>query len=300
MSCMCVPVRILTAAGLISVGLAAGQQPSAPVFRSATRTVELYATVRGGDGRLVPDLPREAFTVLDNGRRVDVTVFSSDPQRLTVALLIDMSGSMEGHFLRVRAATREFVKALQPDDRVRIGTFGDEVTLSPHLTGDKALLARVIDEETWPGGGTPMWSAAYDAMGSLRNEPGRRVILILTDGADSGPGRGFDRSGGDVEKRATDEGFMIYGIGVEGSGLDVSVKDMADDTGGGFFELKADDELASTFLRVVEELRHQYVLGFTPVALDGRRHSLDVRLADRSMKARARKNYVATRDSSAR
>ena len=254
----------------------------------------VHATVRAGDGRLVPDLPREAFTVLDNGRPADLTVFSNEPQSITVALLIDVSGSMERHFLRVRAATREFVKALQPSDRARIGTFGEEVALSPHLTGDKALLNRVLEEEMWPGGGTPMWHAANDAMASLAGEPGRRVLLILTDGGDTE--RSVEHTADNIERRATAEGFMVYAIGIEGTGLAHDVKTIADETGGGYFELKAGDDLASTFARVVEELRHQYALGFTPVALDGRRHRIDVRLSSPGAKARARRNYVAAPD----
>ena len=113
---MMIPIVRLTLAGLLLANVGVGQQ-SRPTFQAATRTVVLHATVRSADGRLVPDLPREAFSVLDNGRSVEVTVFSNDPQPLTVALLIDMSGSMEKHFLRVRAATREFITALQPADR---------------------------------------------------------------------------------------------------------------------------------------------------------------------------------------
>ena len=288
----------LMVAGVALAGLGVAPQQPRPVFQSGANTVALYATVRSPDGRLVPDLPRETFTVLDNGRQAELTLFSNDPQPLTVALLIDMSGSMEPHFLRVRAATREFIKALQPIDRMRIGTFSDEVALSPHLTGNKALLTRVLEEETWPGGGTPMWHAAYEGMASLAGESGRRVILILTDGADNG--KMFERTIDDVERLATAEGFMVYAIGMEGTGLDSGVRSMADDTGGGYFELKAGDDLASTFARVVEELRHQYVLGFTPALLDGKRHRLEVKLSSPGFKARARRSYVAARGASAR
>lgn len=290
-------LRLSVALVTIVAASVAAQQPRS-VFRSGARTVMVHATVRGGDGRLVPDLPREAFTVLDNGRPADVTVFSSEPQPITVTLLIDMSGSMEKHFLRVRAATREFIKALHPEDRARIGTFGDEVALSPHLTGDKALLWRIVEEETWPGGGTPLWTAAHEGMTSLEKEEGRRVVLVLSDGVDATANPAYTAA--DVESRAIKQGFMLYAIGVEGTGLDSRVKDIADYTGGGFFDLKPTDDLASTFARVVEELRHQYVLGFTPAALDGKRHRVEVKLPSGGMKARARQYYVATPDGSIR
>ena len=280
----------LTAAWLaVAIPFSAQQ----PIFRSGTRTVVLHATVRSSEGRLAPDLSRTAFTVLDNGRPVEISVFSNEPQPLTVALLIDMSASMERHFLRVREATRAFINALQPNDRVRIGSFGEEVAISPHLSGDKALLTRVLDEELWPGGGTPMWSAAAAGMKSLDREPGRRVLLILTDGLDNGVAMGFEGDQASVESRAISDEFMVYAIGVEGSGLEPGLEYLADQTGGGFFSLRADEDLASTFHRVAEELRHQYVLGFSPASFDGKRHRLEVKLSDSRLKARSRRSYLA-------
>ena len=71
---------------------------------------------------------------------------------------------------------------------------------------------------------------------------------------------------------------------------------LADETGGGHFEVKKGATLASTFARVADELRHQYALGFTPVALDGQTHTIEVRLAKTGLTARARKSYLAAGD----
>lgn len=263
------------------------------VFRSGVQTVVLHATVRSEDGRLVPDLEKDAFEVHDDGRPVDVTVFSNDPQPITVVLLLDMSGSMMRNFMRVRESTKHFIDALHPEDRVRIGTFGIEVALSPWLTGDKQILQRIVKEELWPGGGTPLWEAVHAAMDSLKDESGRRVILTLTDGMDSGSIPGMEGSAGKARERAENDGFMVYAIGVEGAPLDEGITTLAEQTGGGYFTLEAGADLSATFVRVVEELRHQYVLGFTPPKADGRMHDLDVRIARPGMNVRARKNYRA-------
>jgi Ca-activated chloride channel homolog len=265
-----------------------------PTFRAANRTVVLHATVRASDGRMVNDLPRDVFTVRDNGRPVALTVFSNDPQPLTLVLLVDMSVSMDGSFLQVREATRHFVDALQPEDRVRIGTFGDEVALSPHLTGDKQILRRVLDEELWPGGASPIWNATLTAMTSLRNEIGRRVVLVVTDGVNMP--QGFSGSHADALRRATREGVMVYAIGVERMGIHVDLKALVDETGGGWFEIRGGDDVTRAFTRVSDELRRQYVLGFTPAALDGKQHALQVTLADPALTARARRSYMATPD----
>lgn len=86
---------------------------------------------------------------------------------------------------------------------------------------------------------------------------------------------------------------MVYAIGMEGPGLTGGLIRLAEDTGGGRFELKRNADLTAAFTGVLDELHHQYALGFTPVALDGRTHQLEVRLARRGMTARARKSYLA-------
>jgi hypothetical protein len=152
-----------------------------------------------------------------------------------VVVLLDMSNSMREEFERVREAGLHFAKALDPADRARIGTFGDEIALSPHLTGDKGILARVRQEELWPGGPTPLWTALDDAMRSIADEPGRRVV---------------------------------YAIGMPD--LSGNMKDLAAETGGGHFNLTSDANLSESFVRVVEELHHQFLFGFSPAVLDGR------------------------------
>jgi VWFA-related protein len=281
----------LAALFLLLLAPAGAQQKT--VFRSGVQTVVLHATVRGENGRLVPDLTAGDFEIRDEGQPVAISVFSNDPQPITVALLLDMSGSMVGQFLRVREATKYFVDAIQPGDRVRIGTFGEEVALSPLLTGDKKILHRIVSDELWPGGGTPLWNAVNAAMQSLSSEPGRRVVLALTDGADSGGLPGLDGNAKDARRAVEDQGFMVYAIGMEGRRLDGGIVLLADQSGGGHFLLERDADLQATFARVIEELRHQYEIGYLLPKADGRLHDVEVRVSKPGMNVRARKNYRA-------
>jgi Ca-activated chloride channel family protein len=129
-------------------------------------------------------------------------------------------------------------------------------------------------------------------MEALSRERGRRVVLVLTDGADACSLRRC-ADFGDAEKRAVREGFMVYAIGMERPGLAGQIVGLAEDTGGGHFELAAEDDLTSTFMRVAEELRRQYLIGFAPASLDGKLHRLEVRVRHKGMSVRARKNYLA-------
>lgn len=300
-------LRLLTAAGAplasmlaLIAGIGLRAEPQQPAFKTGVQTVAIHATVSDAEGRLVPDLPRERFQVLDDGRPVEITTFSNDDQPLTVALLLDMSSSMYPSLLRVRDSTLQFINALRDGDRVRIGTFGDEIALSPLLTGDKAVLTRIAREELWPGGSTPLWGAIYGAMGSLEQESGRRVVVVLSDGMNAGSVRGWPGSFDSVRKRATQDGYMLYVIGMEGMYQNEesanNFKRLIEDTGGGHFVVRAGDDLRQTFVRVVEELRQQYLLGFTPAA-DGRSHKLEVRVSGDGLRARARTSYVAGRPS---
>ena len=279
--------------------IAAGAWQSAPAqpFRSQTATVHIYATVLGRDGRLVPNLQRGDFAVFDNGREQPITVFDNAPQRITLALMFDMSQSMDKVHARLRIAATAFVNALWPEDRVRIGTFSDEVALSPWLTDDKAILRRIVDEELWPGGGTPLWYALDAAMMSLDKESGRRVVLTFTDGKNAGLPVGplvTFSSLDAVSKHANRGGYMIYAIGLQDAGLARDLTDLARETGGGHFVVGKRDDLGATFTRVVDELHHQYMIGFVQPEADGQPH--DVRITTRGgAEVRARTSYVAER-----
>ena len=277
----------------VAAGLACLVAAPSAQFKSSVSTVAVWATVSDGKGRLAYDLERDDFKILDNGVEREITFFSNDPQHLTVTLMLDMSGSMMSRFLKVRESTERFINVMLPGDRAQIGSFGDEIAISPLLTGDKAVLTRVLHEELWPSGATPLWNAVDAAMTALRAETGRRVVLMLTDGADSCDFPDcFDY--GDVRKRATREDFMVYAIAMDERGIGAELTELTDLTGGGHFELGRDDNLTATFEHVAEELRHQYMLGFVP-ASDGKEHKLEVQVRRDGMRARARKTYQAAR-----
>lgn len=270
------------------------QSPQQPTFRSRVETVAIYATVTDRNGHLVPGLTKDAFEVREDGRPIDLTLFSNEPQPATVAIMLDMSQSIGAKVVRTRDSTQRFIDALLPGDRVRIGTFGLEIALSPLLTGDKDLLTRILREELWPGGATPLWNALFAAMTSLDGETGRRVVLSLTDGEDTVSLPGWPGTLDDVRRKAVDEDFMMYAIAMEGSALERPIVDLSEATGGGHFEVKRDADLGETFAQVSDELRHQYLFGFVPKALDQKQHAIEVRVLRPGLKAKARKSYLAT------
>ena len=280
------------------VGLAAGlTAQQAPTFRSTSQTDPIYATVLDSAGRMVPDLEEKHFEVYDNAKKQTLTLFKSDVQPITVVVMLDTSGSMTLNLGLLKQAAEQFVLRLLPEDRARVGSFSDKIIISPTFTSNRDELVRVLHEDIQFGNPTFLWDAIDESMSALTNETGRRVVLIFTDGADETSRRtNFSR----VMARAQNEDFMIYAIGLQSQILnrttrpDRNLRKLAEQTGGGYFELTERDNLSSTFTRVADELHRQYVLAFETPVLDGLIHTLDVRVKVPGMTVRARKSYLAT------
>ena len=301
---------------------------SQPTFKGGTRTVAVYATVTDQAGRLVPDLTRDAFTVNDNGKPQALSVFANEVQPITVVMLLDRSGSMRNKFTLVEKAAEEFVGAMLPSDKARVGSFADRIQVDPRdFTSDRDELLGILRTQLQEEGPTPLWNAVNVGITALLHQQGRRVILVFTDGNDrpmnDSPNNNTMKG---VMRRSEEEDVMVYAIGLAGNGPhsfagpaggrrggrrspggwggprggggeagkpDEGLARIAAATGGGYFELTTADDLASAFKRVADELHHQYTLGFTPTALDGKMHKLEVRVSG-GMAVRARRSYRAT------
>jgi VWFA-related protein len=287
-----------------------------PVFRGTVDNVPVFVTVTDRSDRLVTNLARDSFQVLDNGRPQPLTVFDNTPQPIRLIVMLDVSGSMSGNLALLRAASQELFSRLRTDDQVRVGTFGREITISPTFTNDRAALEAALPQTIAGDAPTPLWKALDTAMAAFGNADGRRVILVLSDGKDAPVMRFGERlvSQLEVADRAEREEVMIYAIGLRSRGAvrpmmgvgpgavsamltedlpDPGLGTVAINTGGGYFEIRPRDDLGAAFARVVEELHNQYLLGFAPPARDGRQHRIEVKVTVKDLKPRARRNYRA-------
>jgi Ca-activated chloride channel family protein len=275
------------------------QEPQSK-FKVSTNSVALYATVTDATKRLVPDLTEEDFEVYDNGKLQTITQFDNRPLPITVVVMLDTSGSMTLALDLVKSAAEQFLLRMMPEDQGMVGAFNDKIEFHPEgFTNSRDDLVRALKDLDF-GYPTRLYDAVNQSMSQLKGIPGRKVILVFTDGDDNASKVGS----GDVTDRGRVEDVMVYSIGLENeyfdgarrvrSSPDRGLKRLSEETGGGFFLLKKTDELTSTFTRVAQELHSQYVLGFTPQVLDGKLHKLEVRLKKPGMTARARKSYLAS------
>jgi Ca-activated chloride channel family protein len=282
---------------MVTAGATSTQQA---LFRSTTRVVPVATTVVDAQGRLVPGLPRDEFTLLDNGKLQEITYFRNDVQPFTVVVMLDYSASMTASLELLKAAAEEFLLRLLPADRGQVGAFSDTIRFSGEYTSDRANLVSALHNLPF-GDSTRLYDAINESIVSLRGIDGRRVVVIFTDGDDTASDVGFN----DVLDRAREAGVMVAAIRLEAD--DVSggrhrarrhrpLERLAIETGGAYFELRRSNELAPTFTRIAQELHSEYTLGFSPPTLDGREHRLAVRMRQGTMKARARRSYLASRD----
>ena len=140
----------------------------------------------GADGRLVPDLPREAFAILDNGKPQVLSLFANDVQPITVVILLDRSGSMKANFTLVQQAAERFVDVMLPSDKARIGSFSNRIQIDPRdFTSSHEELQAILRTELQEEGPTPLWNAVNVGITALLHQQGRRVVLVFTDGMDS-------------------------------------------------------------------------------------------------------------------
>lgn len=271
---------------------ASAQQPT---FRVGAQTVPVYVTVTDANKRLVPDLVLEDFTILDEKQKVPITTFDNQVQPVTVAVMLDSSGSMTMNLDLLKQAAEQFVIRLLPQDKGRIGYFNDKIAFLSEFTNDRDLIIASIRDMQF-GNPTRLYDALLFSLEELKPVEGRKVILAFTDGSDTSS-RG---SLGDVLRRAREEEVMVYGIGLESRFMgtrtrpDGALRKLAEETGGGYFELKDTDDLGPTFTRVAQELHSQYLLGFEP-QLDGKVHRIEVRVSRPGLVARGRRTYQAPR-----
>ena len=232
--------------------------------------------------------------------------------------MLDVSGSMEGNLQLLRGAADELFTRLRPDDVARVGSFGHDVDVGAGFTRDIRELRAALPRSIAPDAPTPLWKAVDEAITALGTEKDMRsVVLVLSDGKDSGPISFRQRYVSQVEviERARREDVMVYGIGMRSRGrrpppglgpgglqaaLEAELPDaglalVAEHTGGGYLEIRPNQDLGAAFARVADELHSQYLLGFVPPRKDGKVHEVEVRVVQKGLKARARKSYLAAK-----
>jgi VWFA-related protein len=257
------------------------------------RVIQVPVVVTDG-GKFVRGLTRKDFQVREDGVPQQVTFFAAEDSPLEVVVAVDVSGSMVEALPTLKVAVKEFLTALRPTDRVTVLGFNDMVfTLAKNATDLDERLAAVDELSAW--GGTAMYDAAIRAIGLLSKRPGRKALVMFTDGED----RVSRMTEDDARAKLETSNVMFYAVGqgqaMRLPNLHQTLDRFASTSGGRAFFEPDEKNLVRVFQEIVEELSHHYLLGYSPLkgASDGSWRKIDVRLVGKKHRVRAREGYRA-------
>jgi Ca-activated chloride channel family protein len=276
--------------------------PQAPVFRSGSaELVVLPVVVTDRQGRYVSDLPRDRFSIFDNGRRVPIEIFTNEDTPVTIGLIVDASGSMRSKIGEVIAASLRFARTSNPQDELFAVQFNDDVQeVMPDrpflLAGEFNLLETAISAIR-PDGQTALYDGLMAGLDHLaKGSRTRRVLIVISDGGDNASDTKLDA----VLARARESNAAIYTIGIyDENDLDKNpgvLKSLAHTTGGERYLPRSPGDLITACERIAREIRGGYMIGYPPPARDGVYHRIKVEIeasAGRKLNVRTRPGYVA-------
>jgi Ca-activated chloride channel family protein len=290
----------MLAVWLCAVVLAAQQGTT---FRTDVNLVRVVATVKTLAGQIVGTLQKDDFDIYDNGVRQHIQVFEHQTdQKLSVALLVDVSGSTAKELAYEADSAARFIRALfaegNPEDALKLYTFNWRVTEETRrYTRDLKTLSGIL--KTMHGeAGTALYDAIYFAAHDLEAREGRKVIVVVTDGGDTVSKK--DLQGALEEAQLADA--VIYPIVVvpitneagRNIGGEHALQFMAEGTGGRPFLPTVGAALDKAFTDILTELRTQYMLGFYPHDVPptkNRFHRLEVQVKRSDLRVSARNGY---------
>jgi VWFA-related protein len=294
--------------------------PSGQTLKVVTEVVNVYAVVRQRNGRLIPDLTKDDFVLEENDQPQVIRYFGRETDTpLTMGILVDTSPS-QGRVLEVekREAEAFLREVLRPKDLTFVLHFDVEVELLQDFTSDLHRLDRAIEENqinggasgptpgTFPtgdsGGATHLYDAVYlSARELLKNEVGRKVLILLTDGEDQGSKVKLDAA----LEAAQKSDVIIYSINISdrafygrrgmGYSGDAVLRKLSEETGGRVIDANSTKDTTTAFHQIADELRTQYLLGYTPTntKLDGTYRRIQVKVRNGNAKVYARRGYYA-------
>jgi len=300
-----------------------------PTIKVDVDVVNVLASVRDKKNSLVPNLDQKDFTVLEDGKAQPIKYFTRETDLpLTIGLLIDVSAS-QGNLIQIErdAAAQFFSQVLRKKDEAFLMSFGEEAELLQDYTNSPKLLISAMRDlrvSSGVGGfgpgpvptvGQPRGTVLYDAVylasnEKLKGEVGRKVIVVITDGVDEGSRLSIKEALAEAQKADAviysieyeDPAFYSRGWGISlGGGAGASaLHQLSDDTGGHVYRVDRKNTLDVVFKELQDEMRSQYSIGYTPLNdnKDGSYRKLEIKLANKELKAQARKGYYAVKQDS--
>ena len=255
--------------------------------------VQVIVTVTDQNGHFVTGLPRSAFRVEEDGKPQKISHFGSEDVPLELVVAVDVSGSMAPAMPRVKVAVKAFLGAVPSGDQVTLIGFNDSIFALTRRNTNPADRMKAVDRLA-PWGATALHDVILRSVDMLGKQPGRRAIVIFSDGEDQGSHASIT----DVERRLQASDVTLYmvgqGRGVEVAALKAVMQRLVEPTGGRALFTDSLDQLHASFTDLLEELSNQYLLGYesTNARRDDTFRKITVQV-DGQPRVRARQGYRA-------
>lgn len=251
--------------------------------------VNLYLSASSEDGQAITTLTQDAFEIIEDGTAVEISEFHTPgTSTISTLLLLDCSGSMDddNKIDGAREAASSYVDLMRPSDQAAIVTFCDGVSQVQGFTSDQAALNDAIDEIS-AHGPTPLYDGLVESLETLADQPGRRALILLSDGKDcyyspciNSPGS--EATLDEVINLAQENNIDIQAIGL-GDRSDrlfdeATLLQLANQTGGNYFYAPEASELADLYTKLGGTLQQEYAISYISPRpyYDGTRRDIDV------------------------
>jgi Ca-activated chloride channel family protein len=276
-----------------------------PTLKANVDLVLVNVAVTDSDDRLVSNLQARDFSVLDGKHPQQIRYFSSEDAPISVAVILDASGSMANKIEQARSAAIEFFKSSNPEDEFAVVAFADKPRLLADFTDSLADIESVLSP-IQADGHTALWDAVYVGLTEMRKARyGKKALLVISDGGDNRS----RYTEGEIKSILKEADVQVYAIDIferfpktqeERLGL-LALDEVTSVTGGRVFLTHDSNELHRAVGQISDELRTQYVLGYLPgpAARDGKWHKIKVELnvaKSRKLRIHARKGYYGSVD----
>jgi VWFA-related protein len=284
---------------LVFAVVLAAAGPAQYQIRVPVDLVNINFSATDKKGRMVPGLTADDFTIEEDGKTQQVSMFARERELpLTLALLVDISPSVEPVFEEEKRTASGFLRSvLGKRDLALVLAFDRYVTLTQDYSEDLPTLTRAISGLELSKGGTSLFDAVYLASNEkLAREAGRKAIVILSDGSDTTSK--YDM--GKAMIAAQKSNAVIYSISNSGSPRTLRV--MSEETGGAFFKINRRGDYERIFEQIALELRAQYSIAYhsSNTARDGKYRQIKIVPKNDDLRVRARKGYYAPTEASGR
>jgi len=267
--------------------------------------VALTATVVDRQGKPVRGLTGEDFRVLEDGHEYALAEFGLEGERrdrpVSVAVLLDLAYSMGGQVKKVREAARALLSSLRPGDEIMVAKFNDELTVLQDFTGDSADPEKTLKRVGASFGGTAIFRSIDKTLRDLRERPGRKVILVVSDGLDNDVGRGGSVFQSlylqDLVRLCFRTQTTVYGVRPGLSAMSwLPFEGFVEETGGRL--LYTGGDLERLFARLGEEFLGQYFLAYDidPDRAGKRRRRIRVEVRRPDVMVKTVRGFTAPRD----